>query len=332
MRKQTKALLLFIFFTLNFPAMAGTAYRISGPYTEKNLSIYLVHGKNQNTKDKFLTLGEAMEKNKVRVHETGNVNRLQIENISKKDNVYIQAGDIIKGGKQDRVFSTDMILEPQSGKVDISAFCVEKGRWSKRGKESLSRFQSSEKQLVSKKLRLATRLNKNQSEVWKEVSKVQAAISSNVGKKINDARSNSSLQLALENKSLDVMVKGYKKKLMPVIKHKKDVIGYAFSINGKLNTADIYANNQLFVKLWPKLLDSAATEAISEYKKKLKYSVPGKADINTWFANANKGKVTKTKLNKKIGSTKTENESDVQFSTYSTGSKKTFYHRQLLRK
>ena len=312
--------------------MAATAYKISGPYTEKNLSIYLVHGKNQNTNDKFLTLGEAMEKNKVRVHETGNVNRLQIENTSKKENIYIQAGDIIKGGKQDRVFSTDMILEPQSGKVDISAFCVEQGRWSKRGKESLSRFQSSKKQLVSKKLRLATRLNKNQSEVWKEVSKVQAAISRNVGKKINDGRSNSSLQLALENKSLNVMVKSYKKKLMPVIKHKKDVIGYAFSINGKLNTADIYANNQLFVKLWPKLLDSAATEAISEYSKKLEYSVPAKADINTWFDNANKGKVTKTKLNKRIGSTKTESESDVQFSTYSSDSKKTFYHKQLLRK
>ena len=53
------------------------------------------------------------------------VNTLYIQNVS-NDTIYIMAGEVVKGGKQDRVLAQDMILPPNSKKVDISVFCVER--------------------------------------------------------------------------------------------------------------------------------------------------------------------------------------------------------------
>ncbi len=42
-----------------------------------------------------------------------------------------------------------------------------------------------------------------------------------------------------------------------------DIIGYVFAVNGKLNSADVYPSNGLFRKMWGKLIDASAIEAIS---------------------------------------------------------------------
>src|SRR5690349_8214729 len=87
------------------PSLAAPAgdYRLSGPYTQDNLSIFLIHGAKRPSVKTFLTLQEALDQKKVVVYETGNVNELAVENFASED-VYIQSGDIVKGGRQDRVF------------------------------------------------------------------------------------------------------------------------------------------------------------------------------------------------------------------------------------
>src|SRR6476620_599172 len=109
-----------------------TGYRISGPYTHKNLTVFLVHGKDLLPGKNSLTLQEALAQKKVRVYETRDVNELAIRNLSNKD-VYVQAGDSVRGGGQDRMISAAFIVPPRSGRRPISAFCVESGRCSKRG-------------------------------------------------------------------------------------------------------------------------------------------------------------------------------------------------------
>src|SRR5439155_10084907 len=109
----------------------ASAYRVSGPFTHDNLTIFLLHGKDQIEGKKLLTLDEALAAKKVIVHETKDVNKLAIENVSNED-VFVQAGDVVKGGQQDRALAVDMIVPPKSGKVPIPSFCVEQGRWSKR--------------------------------------------------------------------------------------------------------------------------------------------------------------------------------------------------------
>ena len=117
-------------------AVAQTAdYRVSTPYTYKNLSIFLIHGKDESKKANVLTLQEAMERKLFVVYETSEVNELEVENLSKEFDVFIQSGDIVKGGKQDRILAVSIIIPARSGRVKIESFCVESGRWTKRGNE-----------------------------------------------------------------------------------------------------------------------------------------------------------------------------------------------------
>ena len=130
--------------TLAATAAAPPDYRISGPYTHSNLSIYLVHIQLDKTSPErnYVTLDEAMDRKMVFVYETSDVNTLLIANVSKEE-VYVQSGDIVKGGKQDRVIKEDMILPSMSGKVPIAVFCVEHGRWTQRGDRKSTRLNSS---------------------------------------------------------------------------------------------------------------------------------------------------------------------------------------------
>src|SRR6516165_9190851 len=124
-------------------AVKADDYTFSGPYTYQNLTIFLVHGKDTLPTKKMLTLAEALEQKKLVVHETKNVNELSVENVAADVDVFIQSGDIVKGGQQDRVLGYDLIVSAKSGKVPIPSFCVEQGRWSKRGQEDPGKFDSS---------------------------------------------------------------------------------------------------------------------------------------------------------------------------------------------
>ena len=134
---------------------AADAPRLSGPIVHDNLAIYLVHGA-ATAGAVPLTLQEALAKGTVKVHETGSVNELTVENVG-NDEVFVQAGDIVKGGRQDRVLSVDLLLPPRSGQVSIAAFCVEHGRWSGRGKEDARQFASAVDAMPSLKAKMAMR-------------------------------------------------------------------------------------------------------------------------------------------------------------------------------
>ena len=139
-------------------ARAEEALKVSGPFTHENLSIYLLHGKSE-AGPVPLTLAEALAKGSVTVHETGSVQELQVENTGEEP-VFVQSGDIVKGGKQDRVLTISMLIPARSGKIPVGAFCVEEGRWTARGKEDVSRFVSADQALPSKAAKLAIKAPK----------------------------------------------------------------------------------------------------------------------------------------------------------------------------
>jgi phosphoribosylaminoimidazole carboxylase (NCAIR synthetase) len=87
-----------------------------------------VHGKELMPGKNFLTLQEALAQKKVIVYETKDVNELAIRNLSNQD-VYVQSGDVVRGGDQDRMISIDFIVPPRSKRIPIAAFCVESDRW-----------------------------------------------------------------------------------------------------------------------------------------------------------------------------------------------------------
>jgi len=242
------------------PGSAGLGQpAISGPYTHDNLSIYLIHAAPGEERARFLTLGEALAQKKVVVYETSSVNELAIENLS-AETVYIQAGDIVKGGKQDRVFPIDFLLVPNSGRVPIGAFCVEHGRWSRRGDEASDRFNSSNRSVAFKDLKMAVVDGNDQSKVWSEVAAAQHGLAG-VGAAPAASPSPSSMQLALENRQVIDATKPYVRDLTGKMEAHGDVVGFAYAVNGKLSGADVYSSTSLFQRMWPKLIEASATEA-----------------------------------------------------------------------
>ena len=83
--------------------------------------MFLVHGKD-TTKQSFLTLQEALAQKKVRVYETKDVNELAIRNFSNQD-IYVQAGDIVRGGEQDRMISLTLSSRRNRAHADRSVLC-----------------------------------------------------------------------------------------------------------------------------------------------------------------------------------------------------------------
>ena len=72
------------------------------------MTIFLIHGKDSTNKKNIVTLQEALKMGIFKVYETSEVNELMVENISKTYDVFIQSGDIVKGGKQDRVLAISL--------------------------------------------------------------------------------------------------------------------------------------------------------------------------------------------------------------------------------
>ncbi|HMS09873.1 MAG TPA: hypothetical protein PKE66_10335 [Pyrinomonadaceae bacterium] len=341
-------------------AFGQSSYRFSGPYTHQNLTIFLIHGEDTNNNKSLITLQEAMEMKIFKVYETEDVNELIVENISPKYDVFIQSGDIVKGGKQDRVLAISIIVPRNSGKVSIEAFCVESDRWDGRGDENEKEFSSSEERIVSRELKIAANgvvsgsgsgsgsgngvgagsasgsgsgsgnVEQNvtvfgsrsssgpgtgsgggsQTAVWNEVANAQRNISANVTADVTVNSSATSLQLSLENKKLVRTREEFAKNFSDLLKGKTDVIGYAFAINGEINSADIYVSNHLFAKLWPKMLNATVTEAISLADQEKAESEPNAGDINSFLARAYKGKAEErqTVAKSKVVTRQTENE------------------------
>ncbi|HKR59176.1 MAG TPA: DUF6569 family protein [Pyrinomonadaceae bacterium] len=305
-------------------------YQLSGPYTHKNLSIFLVHGKNTFEGMTFITLQEAMVQKKVIVYETKSVNELSIQNVS-NDDIYVQAGDIVKGGQQDRMIGVDLIVPRRSGKMPISAFCVEHGRWSGRGNERATVFSSSSDAASTKEIKLAAKRASSQGAVWENVRVAQDKLSANVGQRVNSSVSESSLQLAVENTKVTETAESYTRALSNIVNTSNDVIGYVFAINGKVNSADVYGSNVLFKKLWPKLLKANAIEAIAELQKSA--FKPATADhVKTFLTESEKAKASEKEVSSRVGLVTGEDEEQIFFETRDRAQKDAWIHRNYIKK
>ncbi|HEY2962727.1 MAG TPA: DUF6569 family protein [Pyrinomonadaceae bacterium] len=310
---------------------APSNYRLSGPYTYKNLSIFLVHGKDLLAGKNFLTLQEALAQKKVRVYETKEVNELAIQNLSNQD-VYVQSGDIVRGGDQDRMISVDFIVPPRSGRMPIAAFCVESGRWNKRGEEQSGFFSSSNNSVATRDLKLAAKSAKSQQAVWANVSLAQEKLSKNVGASVNSTDSATSFELSVENAKVKETTASYIDALNGVVLNKGDVIGYVFAINGHVNSADVYASHGLFAKLWPKLLKASAVEAIAELNQPAKAEPVADETIHAFLAESEQPSAKAKEVTGRVRMVTREDDKNVFFETQDREQKDAWVHRNYIRK
>jgi hypothetical protein len=239
---------------------------VEGPFTHDNLALYIVRGGSEDNRA-YLTLDQGLAARTVEVRERGagagqdqsTVNSLEIENKSDKW-LFLHAGDVVKGGKQDRTIMTDVLLAPRSKPQTIDAFCVEQGRWTP-GQDGLA-FKANTAIVSGNSLKRAIQGEKNQSRVWEEVAKSQARAISVASPGVAALSGTGTYNAIAENKALNSGRGAYVTALLPSLRKHKDAIGLAVAINGKLTAADVYSSPGLFDALSRKLLDSYALEAV----------------------------------------------------------------------
>lgn len=247
-------------------------------YTYENLRLYPVYAKESfkshfKNVGKYMPLTEAIQKKKVQITEkdqSGSVNNLTIQNIS-NDTIIIICGDVVKGGKQDRIIETDMVLAPKSGKKELKVYCVESGRWNDGREQAMvtnRRTQNPSSSPSAKpaavfdghfnkgamSLRKVVEKEKDQSKVWAEVDKINSSNKTQTSTKTYTALTNSGDY----SKKLQQYVAFFQNKFS----NDSNVIGVVVVSGNSVLGCDLFATPSLFQSQFPSLLHSYATEAI----------------------------------------------------------------------
>lgn len=304
-------------------------YRLSGPYEFERLSIFLIHGPNVPNSSVYTPLQEAMAREIVTVHETSDVNELAIENVSASEDVFVQAGDIVKGGRQDRALSVDLVLPAKSGVVPISAFCVEQSRWQARGSESGDHFTLTE-MVAPFSLRRAIKGVATQAGVWDEVKASQDNVAAGVARSVRSEVSPTSLPLALESEAVQEAMTPYIEKLSSITQQFNDVIGFAFAVDDQLKGADVYSSNAMFDRFWPRLLKAAVVETLAAESAKRAPDALAIETVGAFLVNTETGAETVTRVNSRTESARRETEHGLFFESRDLAYDGAWIHRSYL--
>ena len=200
------------------------------------------------------------------------VNELALVNRSGKK-LLLLAGEVVVGGKQDRIVQEDRVIPPVSVPVALNVFCVEHGRWTPRstsygggGGANSARVAApvvaapekfdSLGAVAHPKLRAASQDRKEQSAVWDEVSKNNA--------KLGTKNSTDTYQEVYANKKVAGQLDDYVRTLEREVMQ-PGVVGVIVARNGRAVWADVFASQRLFASYWPKLLKSYVVDAIGDY-------------------------------------------------------------------
>ena len=274
---------------------AGSRYQVLAPIRNGNLTIFPVVAESSHDTAQFLTLDEGLRSGDVVVTEAGSagplvrprpghpvwgershgggaqVNTLVLINNSKRP-LLLLAGEIVTGGKQDRIIGKDRLVPAESDPVDLSVFCVEPGRWVARS----DKF-GAPMAMVQPSVRAKAMAEKDQHQVWDEVAKARNSVAETVevqaGALAVPTDQSSSYAGLVENravrKQLDSVTAPLQQEYQSAIRQLRDrhAVGVVVAVNGQLIWADVFASSTLLEKYWPKLVRSYAAESFSQQVK-----------------------------------------------------------------
>jgi hypothetical protein len=258
-------------------------YKVLAPISQGNLTIFPVVADRSHDTRNFLTLDEGLRSGEVVVSEAGSfqplirgprrvipergaeVNRLVLVNNSEHPLILL-AGEIVTGGKQDRVVGKDRIVPPKSDPIDLAVFCVEPGRWVAT-KYDFGSFQT---QMAQPSVRRSAMADKDQQKVWAEVHASAAAMAAPAAPATQRAlESTSSYARVMGNaevkQRVDAVAAPLEQSYQGLIRALRDrnAVGVVVAINDQIIWADLFASTGLLEKYWPKLIRSYAAEALT---------------------------------------------------------------------
>ena len=227
--------------------------------------------------DGLLVLDEAMAARQVQIREIadGSVNNLTFVNQADRP-VFILAGEVILGGKQDRIIGRNTVIPAKTTQA-VPVYCVEHGRWDGKTKEF-----TTAKALAHGRLR-GHASYAAQRDVWNEVAakNVQRRTTSASDTYRRVAQQQSDGTLGSMEKQVTAALAG-----IPGADRER-MVGFAVALNGSVATVDLFASPTLFKKLETKLVRSYLTEAIDVVAKK-DVAPPSAGDVKAFMADADK--------------------------------------------
>jgi hypothetical protein len=295
-------------------APAGSPYRVLAPIESGNLLLFPVVREVSRPsipgESPFITLDEGIKTGEIEVTEAGRmqglvrprpavayrnrhpdspdssyrgdqVNTLVLVNNSKKP-LLLLAGEIVTGGKQDRVIAKDRIVPVGADPIDLSVFCIEPGRWT----ESSPTFGAASKTpsqgfMVQPTVRERAMAEKDQQQVWDSVhgaiSTMEMAAAppasmhggSGHGASSAGASNTTSYAKVMESNAVSEKID---EAAAPVMKARDQVlaqlrqehaVGVVVAVRGEIVWADLFADTELLSRYWTKLVRSYAAESIA---------------------------------------------------------------------
>lgn len=264
---------------------------------------------------------EQFQKISARVSELapsgGTVNWLDIQNNSAKT-LYLMAGEMVVGGKQDRIVGVDTVV-PAGGKATIQVFCVEHGRW----QVETDKF-ASMNAMAHGKIRAIAQGKQNQAEVWQEVSKAND--------KLKTQNSTDTYRKNYENPEVLNKLKEYTQ-IVEVPLKTENTTGVFIAIHGELVGVDIFANAKLFERVRDKLIRSYCMEAIlAEDDAVAGLKHPGLAEVQKFFTQLKESKVKITNKDGKYANFHIEGNDFESFGTLQADENESVLHLNSYRK
>jgi len=277
------------------PGKPDIDWHLLEPVTYENLTIFPVASARGADTSGFLTLDEGLSSGSVVVREQGSetiirdrgirpvpvpeyqtgasVNRLVLVNRSKRP-LLLLAGELVSGGKQDRIISKDRIVPPDAEPLPLDVFCVEHGRWSAGSVFAAANI------MVHPSVREKAAVDQKQEQVWDAVRSgttaaapaaapppplsmaeisgaVQRDAPTQAYAKIYDSRA---VGVPIEN-----FVEEVQKRFAKATSGLKGerVVGVVVAYGSEVAWSDIFASGDLFDHYWNKLLRSYAVEALA---------------------------------------------------------------------
>jgi hypothetical protein len=278
------------------PLETANEFKVLAPIESGNLLLFPVvreNGKSPGATP-FLTLDEGIKSGQVEVTEAGKVRGLvrprggrpivdnyggdQVNTLVLVNNsdqpLLLLAGEIVTGGKQDRVIAKDRIVPAGGDPIDLSVFCIEPGRWT----ESSSKFGAAANGsvgsfMVQPSVRVEAMVAKSQQSVWDSVhgsiSRMAAAappVPSAEAKPLNTT----SYAKAMQDSGVSAKVD---EAAAPVMRSREQVlarlreehaVGVVVAVRGEIVWADLFADTELLSRYWTKLVRSYAAESLTE--------------------------------------------------------------------
>jgi len=277
------------------PSKVVGEWRLLDPVTYENISIFPVVSSNSQDTSAFLTLEEGLATGEVIVRESGSegmvrgrdgrildvpqyntgarVGQLVLINRSRRP-LLLLAGELVSGGKQDRVIGKDRIVPIGAPPLPLDVFCVEHGRWT-----GVSQFAAANI-IVHPSVRERAAVDQKQQEVWDAVRSgttsqapagapapkmsmgdIQGAIATN-GR--TEAYEKIYVSRAV-GVPIDDFVEEVQRRFANATSGLKEerVVGVIVAYGGEVAWSDIFASGDLFDHYWNKLLRSYTVEALA---------------------------------------------------------------------